>query len=425
MKRFNVTYKLIAFGITTLLLLLNFSVSVNASGTETVVNWGGGRAYRLFVPSGYTPGDPLPLVVMLHGCAQTAVQFRDGTQMNQLAEQENFIVLYPEQSTSANMSRCWNWFEPDHQRRGSGEPQIIVDMVRQVQSNFTINEDAVFVSGLSAGGGMTVTLGVLYPDVFTAIAPAAGLAYQAGTSMLNAFQAMSPGTPAINPATAARNAFDQVPAHARRVIPALVIHGAADHTVRPAASEHIVTQMLAYNRFIDPTIQTTPTTTNGTTNGLAYTLRTFTNGTGENIIQHYVITGLGHAWPGGNGSIAHTDSRGLNASLASWRFFQSHMGIPTYPPHPTDPITTTPTEPPTTSPTEPYTPAPTEPTVPTEPVINYTTISANVNQHFLAGRLNMLQFNHYFLLHGPATPFNLYQIVGTTTWTSTNPRTGS
>jgi len=439
MKSLKSVYKFVAVILAMLMLssVFTFPAPADAAGgSETVVNWGGGRSYRLFVPSGYIPGQPIPLVVMMHGCTQTAVQFRDGTQMNQIAEQENFIVMYPEQPTSANQNRCWNWFETAHQRRGSGEPQIIVDMVRQVQANFTIDHSAVFVGGLSAGGAMSSTLGLLYPDVFAATSINAGLGFQAGTSMLNAFTAMSPGTPAIAPATAAGNAFNQVPANARGLVPSIVLHGEADFTVRPLAGEHVVTQMLAFNARTDASISAASRTTRtGSANSLNYTLHSFTNGVGDIVVQHYVIAGLGHSWSGGNGAIAHTDSRGPNASYLSWRFFQNAAGLgdeecpipPTEPPTqptvpPTDP-TVPPTDP-TVPPTDPTVP-PTDPTVPptdpTVPPVEFIYVRANVNQHNMAGRVSAAQFFHYFSLHGPTGLFNMYQVVGTNTWTSTRP----
>ena len=425
------------------LLITGFSVaSVASPGRETVVNWNSGRNYRLFVPSGYTPGEALPLVVMLHGCAQTATEFSNGTRMNQIAEQYNFIVMYPEQSTAANSTRCWNWFEPAHQRRGSGEPQIIVDMIRHVQSNFTVDDSAIFASGLSAGGAMAVTLGVLYPDVFSAIAPFAGLQYQAGTSMLNAFSAMNPGNTAVAPATAARNASNQVPANGRSVVPTIIFHGASDFTVVPRASENIVTQMLEYNRLHGATIGHTPETRNGSANGLNYSVQTFRNANGDQLVEFHRITGLGHAWSGGNGAIAHTDSRGPNASLLSWHFFMRTMGEQTTPPPPCEvnpnlpecqepvlpPCEVNPNLPecqePVLPPCEvnPNLPECQEPALP--PCVEYVVVRANVNQHSLAGRIPPAQFNGLFILHGPMGAFNMYQVVGTNVWTTTRPVNG-
>jgi len=385
--------------------------SAEASGREIVVNnLAGGRSYRLFVPSGYTPGDELPLVVMLHGCTQTSAEFRDGTQMNLLAEQENFIVLYPEQSTSANSSRCWNWFEPAHQRRGSGEPQIIVDMIRRVQSEFSINHDAVFVSGLSAGGGMSVNLGVLYPDVFAAIAPFAGLAYQSGNSMITAFSAMSPGNTAVAPATAARNASNQVPANGRSIVPALVFTGLSDFTVVPRASENIVTQMLEYNRLHGATIGA-PSTRSGSANGLNYSVQTFRNPDGDRMIEFYQINGLGHAWSGGNGRIAHTNDRGPNASLIAWNFFQEAAGIES---NGNQGGSGNGNE------TEPGDGNETSPGNGNDAGI--LTSSASILDHFNAGRINLSEYLDLGGRYGFTTVITLYSTDGNV-WTTVRPET--
>ena len=107
MKSTKFFLRTVGVSIVVLFIFLTFNQEISASGgREYVVNWGAGRHYRLFVPADYTPGEELPLVVMLHGCTQTSAQFRDGTQMNHVAATERFIVMYPEQSTAANANRC-------------------------------------------------------------------------------------------------------------------------------------------------------------------------------------------------------------------------------------------------------------------------------------------------------------------------------
>lgn len=88
--------------------------------TREFSNRAGTRAYKVYVPAA-TADAPRALMVMLHGCTQSADDFAAGTQMNRLADEHGFLVVYPEQATHANASKCWNWFKPQealHQAAG-------------------------------------------------------------------------------------------------------------------------------------------------------------------------------------------------------------------------------------------------------------------------------------------------------------------
>src|SRR5258708_6284016 len=97
----------------------------------------GSHSYFVYTPKTSQVSSPIPLVVMLHGCTQTAADFAIGTSMNLLAEQHGFVVLYPEQASTSNYNRCWNWFLPANQQRGSGEPARIVGMIKSLRQNST------------------------------------------------------------------------------------------------------------------------------------------------------------------------------------------------------------------------------------------------------------------------------------------------
>src|SRR5579863_5230913 len=85
---------------------------------------GGSRNYKLWVPATLEAGSASPLLVLLHGCTLDAEGMAEISGMNQVAEANQFLVAYPEQSFLANLLKCWNWFEPKHQSRDAGEPSI-------------------------------------------------------------------------------------------------------------------------------------------------------------------------------------------------------------------------------------------------------------------------------------------------------------
>ncbi|MFB9122983.1 alpha/beta hydrolase family esterase, partial [Paraburkholderia dipogonis] len=109
--------------------------SPGAFSTHTFSNSAGQRQYKLYVPAVYN-SEPLPLIVMLHGCTQNADDFAAGTRMNEMAERHGFIVVYPNQAQAANHSKCWNWFKPADQLRDEGEPSLIAGITREVMGRY-------------------------------------------------------------------------------------------------------------------------------------------------------------------------------------------------------------------------------------------------------------------------------------------------
>lgn len=270
--------------------------------------------YRLYIPS--TPADmpahaQRPLIVLLHGCSQDARDFAQGTAMNALADKHQCLVLYPEQTSKANSGRCWNWFEPDHQQRGRGEPGMIAGLTRQILSSHGGDPARVYIAGLSAGGAMASLVAGLYPDLFTALGVHSGLPAGAAQDMVSAFSAMRRGA-----------VGQQSPP-----LPTIVFHGSADRTVHPDNGENISQSALAALHGAGFALVKSQSTRGGKT--ARSTQRTaWRAADGTSYVEHWNVDAGIHAWSGGNATGSYTDPQGPSASAAMLDFFLQHQRPP-------------------------------------------------------------------------------------------------
>ncbi len=284
----------------------------------------GGRPYKLYVPSGYTGQEAVPLIVMLHGCTQNPDDFAAGTSMNELAEMHTFLVAYPAQAQNANMQKCWNWFKASDQQRGQGEPAIIAGITRQVIEEYSVADGKVYVAGMSAGGAMAAVMGATYPDLYAAVGVHSGLAPGAAHDLPSAFSAMQGGGATNTP----QNGFTS---RSKMGIPVIVFHGDGDTTVHPRNAE----QLLAYYHTADGTpggrsaagelVPPVAVRKGQVADGHAYTRATQRDAEGRPTMEQWIVHGLGHAWSGGSSAGSYTDAKGPDASAEMVRFFdQQH-----------------------------------------------------------------------------------------------------
>ena len=276
----------------------------------------GSRRYKLFVPSAFR-GQPLPLVVMLHGCTQTPDDFATGTRMNVLAEERGCFVAYPAQSQKANISKCWNWFKASDQGRDRGEPAIIAGLVRELSLTYGLDQERVYVAGLSAGGAMAVILGTTYPEMFAAVGVHSGLPYGVAHDLPSAFAAAHrPGT------TDPRGSLESAQAW-RSGVPAIVFHGDRDRTVHPGNGERVASETAAASAGESgrESLASMESRTGEAPGGYSYTCTLFKDDNERIVVEHWLVHGAAHAWLGGDPSGSFTDSNGPDATGEMMRFF--------------------------------------------------------------------------------------------------------
>ncbi len=277
---------------------------------RTFSNAAGTRAYKLYIPSAYA-GQPLPLVIMLHGCTQSSVDFAAGTRMNVLAERDTFFVAYPEQAHSANSSKCWNWFQPANQHRGKGEPSLIAGITREIMSAYHIDANRVYVAGMSAGGAMATIMAATYPDLYAAVGVHSGLAYGAAHDLPSGFAAMKKGT-------------SQQMRQLAKALPLIMFHGDRDTTVATINADHMLDQWLQGINDGRKPAGGAAVEQGHVVGGHAYTRLTYRDARGQAIVEKWIVHHAGHAWSGGSSSGSFTEPKGPDASTEMVRFFNEH-----------------------------------------------------------------------------------------------------
>ena len=242
--------------------------------------------------------------MLLHGGGQTAAEFATATGMDEVADRRDALIAYPQQSRGANPHRYWNWFSPEHQKRGQGEPALLAELAQSVAREWAIAPNAVHLGGFSAGGAMAAVVAATYPERFAAVGIHSGLPYRSASDLLSALQAMQQGA--------------RPDPEALSGPPLLVIHGDHDGTVSPVNARRLLAPVAA--RCVASTVEIP-----ASGHDRAVRRTDYRDGAGRLAGSAVLVHGGGHAWFGGRGGVSYSDPSGPSASELFAEFF-AHAG---------------------------------------------------------------------------------------------------
>jgi poly(hydroxyalkanoate) depolymerase family esterase len=271
---------------------------------------------KIFVPT--APEAGAALVVVLHGCTQTASGYDMGTGWSKLAEEYGFVLLFPEQNRSNNANLCFNWFSPEDTRRGSGEAHSIRQMIDTVCSAHHIDPKRIFITGLSAGGAMANVMLATYPEVFAGGAIIAGLPYGAAATVPEAFDRMRGHDmpTSVDLRAAIRNASG----HKGPWPTISVWQGTSDSTVVPANGDALVEQWRGVHR-VGPFPASRDT-------DAGHRVESWEDENGVKLIEQYRILGMAHGTPlDGKDGYGRIGPYMLEAGMSSTRHMAMSWGI--------------------------------------------------------------------------------------------------
>jgi poly(hydroxyalkanoate) depolymerase family esterase len=277
-------------------------------------------SYWLYLPDrpAAAAAGGMPMIVMLHGCDQSATLFAQGTRMNQLAETAGYAVLYPQQSAGTHPHRCWKWYDRATQH-GGGDVPMIVGIINKVMGQYPIDRSRIYICGLSAGAGMANIVALNHPELFAGLGLHSGPSFGAGHSTIGALGVMRHGAGgrvdgAIAEVLGKRPGFPP--------LPTILIQGEGDQVVRPINQTQLARQAMLVNQLPSDSREQVVVKA-GTKRGPAYQLRDVYRGR-KVLLRVARIAELKHAWSGGDERLSFNSARGPNASKMMLDFFSRH-----------------------------------------------------------------------------------------------------
>jgi poly(3-hydroxybutyrate) depolymerase len=285
------------------------------------------REYTVYVPRGRSRWRRAPLVVLIHGCRQTADEIAHATRITNLADEMGWVILLPHQNPRANAWGCWNWFDRAT-AAGRGETAILLAQMRVARRKYRTHPQQVYVAGLSSGGALASVNGVRKPAAIAGVIAHSGIACGAASSPLAALGVLKKGADAdvLQIAREARAGSEA----ASLPVPLLVVQGGADDVVAPVNGVQLVRQYLALNGH--------PAADDGDRDALppadhrdvamadTRSVTTSEWRVGKRlVVRHVLVDGLAHAWSGGDDKYQYADPRAPDATAMLGEFVRESM----------------------------------------------------------------------------------------------------
>jgi poly(hydroxyalkanoate) depolymerase family esterase len=262
---------------------------------------------------------PMPLIVMLHGCDQSATQFAEGTRMNQVAGRLGYAVVYPQQSIGSHPHRCWKWYDRATQQ-GGGDVGMITGIVHKVMERYRIDRSRIYICGMSAGAGMANIVALNHPELFAALGLHSGPVFGAGHSAIGALTVMQRGA-GLRADGAIADALQRHPEGVTG-LPTMLIQGEADTVVRPVNQVELARQAMLVNQLPAGSVEEVVHKPAGR-GGYAYQVRDVYRKR-KVMLRVARIAELPHAWSGGDARLAYNSAQGPDASKMLVSFFARH-----------------------------------------------------------------------------------------------------
>lgn len=299
-------------------------IQANGQGRDWLSDQGdfgsnpGALRARIYVPDDLP--EAAPLVVVLHGCTQTAAGYDHGSGWSQLADQEGFALLFPEQQRANNANLCFNWFVPGDTKRNGGEALSIRQMIETMVLAHGLDRGRIFITGLSAGGAMTSAMLACYPEIFAGGGIIAGLPYGSAKTIPEAFDRMrGHGMPSERQL---QKALRDASSHQGPWPSISVWHGSADQTVVASNADAIIAQWRSIHGL--DARSTRSEMVDGHSRGV------WCNAQGQELIEEYRIAGMGHGTPldtAGDAALGVGGPFMLDAGISSTRHIARFWGI--------------------------------------------------------------------------------------------------